>query len=358
MIQQLKMMTYYDHIDDLKQIDTIVDVKLSTAIKEAGIHTMQITHRVKTVESALGKLSKKPEKYHTATDMTDLVGFRIICYFTEQIDQISAIIEDLFDIDKDNYIDKSKVLSPNAFGYLSVHYICSLKKSDEYSERLCGIKFEIQIRTVLQHTWAEIEHDLGYKNEFGVPIHVRREFSRMASLLEVADEGFGRIKQELASYSAKVIDKLQRGDADDIAIDALSLKEFMKYNQDYHDLIGEISSITGASISEAPSDQFISQLCFLGITNLGSLTTAIKKNRDFTITIAHDSLEGMEIEELSSFVGLYYLCRALLISGPYGVEDINRFFGLQSAKPLQIEHNTNRILKQRETYGFDPSSRA
>ena len=67
-------------------------------------------------------------------DLTDLVGFRIICYFTEQIDMISAIIEKLFDVDRDNCIDKSKTLSPNAFGYLSVHYICSLKKSDEYPE--------------------------------------------------------------------------------------------------------------------------------------------------------------------------------------------------------------------------------
>ena len=350
MVQQLKMMSYYDHIDELKQIDSIVDLKLTSAISDAGIHTMQIAHRVKTADSVIGKLQRKPEKYSSATSMTDLVGFRIICYFTEQIDKISAIIEELFDVDKDNCIDKSKTLSPNAFGYLSVHYICSLKKSDDYPESLCKFKFEIQIRTVLQHTWAEIEHDLGYKNEFGVPIHVRREFSRMASLLEVADEGFGRIKKELDDYSAIVIDKLQKGDVANVAIDTLSLREFMKYNTDYLALVKDISSITGATISEANADPFIKQLMFFRIADLGRLDAAIKSNRNLTLAIARDSLEGMEIDELSSFVGLYYLCRALLISGPYSESDINLFFSLMSTKSSMVGQNASRVLKLREKY--------
>ena len=50
MVQQLKMMSYYDHIDELKQIDEIVDLKLTSAITKPDIHTMQIAHRVKTAD--------------------------------------------------------------------------------------------------------------------------------------------------------------------------------------------------------------------------------------------------------------------------------------------------------------------
>lgn len=347
---QLKMMSYYENIDNYKKIDSIVDELINNALTEAGLHTMQVAHRVKSAESVASKLDRKPEKYSKATDITDLVGFRIICYFTDQIDLISAIIRDLFDIDWDNCIDKSKSLSPNAFGYLSVHYICSLKHSGQYPDELCRYRFEIQIRTVLQHTWAEIEHDLGYKNELGVPIHVRREFSRMASLLEVADEGFLRIKYTLDEYSRKVIAKLKSGDVAEIAIDTLSLHEFMKYNSDYLSLVKDIASITDARVIESNADPYIRQLAYLGIEDLGVLVEAIRNNRDLAMRLAHDSLEMMEIEEVSSFVGLYYLCRAILIRGNFNSKDIINYFSLLTPNEVQIERNSTRILKQRARY--------
>ena len=70
-------------------------------------------------------------------------------------------------------------------GYASVHYIASLKgsrtSSPEYS-RFQNIKFEVQIRSILQHTWAEIEHDLQYKSQESLPRELRRKFARLAGL--------------------------------------------------------------------------------------------------------------------------------------------------------------------------------
>lgn len=344
------MQNYYDHLDDYKELDRIVAEKIEKALAESGIHTMQVSHRVKTPESLAGKLDRKPDKYASAADITDIVGVRIICYFTEQIDLISSLIRDMFLIDWDNSDDKSKALSYNAFGYLSVHYICALKHTGEYPSELCRYKFEIQIRTVLQHTWAEIEHDLGYKNEFGVPLQVRREFSRMASLLEVADEGFLRIKKTLDEYSKVVIDKLQRGDVANINLDTLSLREFMRYNNDYLSLTRSIAELTGADIVEANADHYLKQLSFLGINDLGALVDALKDYGEFAFRIAQDSLAPMDIEELSSFVGLYYICRAKLISGKYSKDELKEYFSLVTPKEVQIERNANRILRQRERY--------
>ena len=347
---QLKMLSYYDNIDKYKQIDAIVENLLTDALNESDIHTMQIAHRVKTAESAAGKLTRKPEKYSTATDLTDLVGYRIICYFTDQIDPISRIVEKLFDIDRDNYVDKSKMLKPNAFGYLSVHYICSLRPSDKYDEELTHFKFEIQIRTVLQHTWAEIEHDLGYKNELGVPRHVRREFSQMASLLEVADAGFGRIKEELKNYSDRVIEQLRTGDVAGITIDTLSLREFMRYNEEFINFTNDIAAISGASLTDVNADPYIRQLDFLGIDTLTGLIDLMNKQHDLALKMARQTLENSEIDELASSVGLFYLCRAALVSGHYSDIDMTRYFSLLMDNPKMIERKVAHMQKLRDNY--------
>ena len=350
-MNQLKMMSYYDNIDSYKQLDDIVEKKLNDALDRADIHTMQIAHRVKTADSVSGKLARKPDKYATASDLTDIVGYRIICYFTDQIDMISSIVEDLFVIDRDNYVDKSKMLKPNAFGYLSVHYICSLKPSDEYPDSLTKIRFEIQIRTVLQHTWAEIEHDLGYKNEFGVPHHVRREFSQMASLLEVADAGFGRIKRELDRYSCIVIERLRTGNVTDIQIDSLSLREFMRYNEDFVNFTNSIAAISGAQLTEVNADPYIRQLEFFGIEDLGGLITLINDRRESALAMAESTLKDSEIDELASSVGLFYLCRAELVLGDYSKKDINRYYTILNTKDSLIGKKVEHVLKLREQYG-------
>lgn len=349
-MNQLKMLSYYDNLDNFNKLDEIIENKLNSALEKADIHTMQIAHRVKTAESISGKLTRKPDKYTTATDLTDIVGYRIICYFTDQIDLISSIIENLFVIDRDNYVDKSKMLKPNAFGYLSVHYICSLKPSDEYPQELCKFKFEIQIRTVLQHTWAEIEHDLGYKNEFGVPRHVRREFSQMASLLEVADAGFGRIKRELDRYSNIVIDRLRTGDVSDIQIDSLSLREFMRYNDEFVEFTNEIASFSGAQLTPVNADPYIRQLEFFGIEDLGALLNLINDKRSLALEMAESTLKGSEIDELASSVGLFYICRAALVSGDYSKNDIKRYYTILNTKESLIDKQVDHILKLREQY--------
>ena len=78
--------------------------------------------------------------------------------------------------------------------------MCALP--DNYGE-LNNLWFEIQIKTILQHSWAEIEHDLGYKTEFEVPRNIRRSFSKAASLLETVDDIFSDIRTKRIQYRCK-----------------------------------------------------------------------------------------------------------------------------------------------------------
>jgi putative GTP pyrophosphokinase len=182
-----------------------------TVLGQAGIQTLSVTHRVKTYESTLRKISSNPDKYNGIEELTDLLGVRVITYFPHDVDRVAEVLKREFIIDEKNSVDKRKLLDPDKFGYLSLHFIVTLGKSRnqlaEYKQH-AKFKLEIQIRSVLQHAWAEIEHDLGYKTEGSVPDEVRRNFSRLAGLLELGDEEFERIREQLDTYEKHVEDTI------------------------------------------------------------------------------------------------------------------------------------------------------
>jgi putative GTP pyrophosphokinase len=140
-------------------------VKSLLQLEEINPH--QIKSRLKNKSSLETKIIKKSYKYNSLNEITDLVGIRVIVYFEDEIDQVADIIEKEFVIDRENSIDK-RIIGEDKFGYRSLHYVASFKpnrlKLREYSS-FKKLKFEIQIRSILQHSWAEIEHDLGYKGE-------------------------------------------------------------------------------------------------------------------------------------------------------------------------------------------------
>lgn len=58
--------------------------------------------------------------------MTDILGARVICYFGDDVDKVGKLVEQSFVIDWENSSDKRALIKADTFGYLSLHYICSL----------------------------------------------------------------------------------------------------------------------------------------------------------------------------------------------------------------------------------------
>lgn len=172
-----------------------------------SLHTKPIiTHRVKDKESLIKKIAKK-NKYGT---LSDIVGIRIIAYFQDDVNFIKKALSDVFWVDKHNSIDKRNQIG-NSFGYASLHLIASASrpygfKGKLHQESYLGTKFEIQIRTILEHAWAEIEHDFGYKSELkaGLSIPTKRGLSRLAAMLETVDAEFNRLRIDMERHISKV----------------------------------------------------------------------------------------------------------------------------------------------------------
>lgn len=268
---------YDKNKDVLENLDKSLETLINSLLKRKGIKVHQIQTRVKDRDSLEKKILAK-QKYKSLDDITDIVGVRIITYFDDEVDQIATLIEEEFVIDQDNSVDKRKIDS-DKFGYRSLHYVATLKKDrtnlSEYSSYK-EQKFEFQIRTILQHSWAEIEHDLGYKGEFEIPSTAKRTFYRVAALLEQADIEFVKLKSTIAQYEKNLSQDI-KANPSRIEINKASLISFMSENDKVINFensifIGEYDLIiTESDVESSAYDQLINRIKSLGIENIKQL---------------------------------------------------------------------------------------
>lgn len=329
------------------QLEEVIDKRLHDIIKSSGIkQILGIEHRVKTEHSLAGKLERSGDYYNRLEELTDLLGARIICYFSDEVDIIGKLVEQSFVIDWEMSSDKRSLLEANRFGYLSLHYICSLPEDGTFPAQLCGLKFEIQIRTVLQHAWAAIEHDIGYKNEFGVPRAIVREFSRLAGLFEIADDEFVRLRDNMRNYTEGIREKIINNEADDIPIDTVSLNEYVHRNKKMKSFLSELARIAGADIEEVNPESYVEQLRFMGKHTLGDLQIMLSENRELAVKMVRTALEGAKLDIVSSSVGLRYLCRAELINKGYSIEKTTEFIALTVKDNARAERQAGYLIEK------------
>ncbi|MCK4735921.1 MAG: hypothetical protein KAT65_25930, partial [Methanophagales archaeon] len=196
-------------------------------------------------------------------------GIRIIAYYKEDVDRIGEIIIREFDVDWENSIDKAQTLEPDRFGYLSVHYVVSLssprKELTEW-EAFANIKAEIQVRTILQHAWAEIDHKLTYKAVEEAPKKLRRRLFRLSALLELADDEFSNLSKLFEEVEEHYSQELKKGKLD-IELDLTSLDVYLNFTKQHLKWM-KIAEEVGY---ESPEDMLdTSELCEIYFNQLKS----------------------------------------------------------------------------------------
>lgn len=184
-------------------------------IEGKDIDIVKSEHRAKSVESFIKKFNREDKDYSDPiNEMTDLAGVRVVTYYVEDVDRIGEIINSEFDVDKDNSIDKYKILKEDQFGYLSVQWIISLGKNRKQLEEwkpYAGLKVEVQVRTALQHAWASVDHKLRYKPNYEPPRKLKRKLYRLSALFELADEEFSAISQLSEKEKSKYKSVFEKG---------------------------------------------------------------------------------------------------------------------------------------------------
>ena len=126
---QLLLEQFKESLPVYRKLKDIVLKLINDSIRKNGLFVSSISSRIKTAQSLSGKLELKGMKYRTITDITDLLGIRVITFYSNEVDKIAALAEQIFDIDWDNSVDKRKMYSHDRFGYMSLHYICRIPEN-------------------------------------------------------------------------------------------------------------------------------------------------------------------------------------------------------------------------------------
>ena len=333
---------------DFQRLEDEVVSILQDIASHCSVQIYTINHRIKEEQSLAGKLERKGDKYSALSDITDILGTRVVCFFSDEVDILASQIEKRFDVDWEESVDKRKYLDVNTFGYLSVHYICSLKQDGDYPPELKNKRFEVQMCSIIQHIWAVMEHDLGYKTKYGVPTAVRRDFYRLAGLLEIADEHFVRIRDSVASYTKSVHQKIINDCANDVLLDSVSLEEYMAHSKNMRSFLQTISNLCDAEIYNESPDNYLSQLEWFKKRTLGDLQNMVEQNASLALQMIQKTLAMSDIDILSSTVALRFLCHAELIQKNYTYDQMVEFLMLSMKKKERAERYAKHL---KESYG-------
>lgn len=251
---------------------------LEKSVKAAGIKYSQILSRVKELNSFCEKVERK--KYvNPLHDCTDIAGVRIVYLYISDIDRISDVIAREFNVIE--CVDKIELNDSERFGYGAVHYLVTIggkscgARYDELKELSC----EIQVRTILQDSWAVVGHHLTYKQESEIPKKLRRKLNALAGLFETADDQFDGVRRELQSYANEVQKQFVAGGSEflksEINLDNLIQYLVWKFPDRRTNTREEIANL-------------LSSLKEIGVSKLGEVEETINRTIDAVVAYETD----------------------------------------------------------------------
>ncbi|MCR5472519.1 MAG: hypothetical protein K6F02_05110 [Prevotella sp.] len=321
---------FREQVPTLEQLSKTVYDQLRQVLHEQSVELSAIEYRVKTEQSLAGKLERKGDKYASLEDITDLVGLRIITFYTDDVDKVAAIVQQLYDVDWANSIDKRKAHELTSFGYNSLHYICRLKEG--------SAPFEIQMRTALQHVWSAIEHDIGYKGAVKLPPEYRRQFSRLAGMLELADDEFSRLRTTMTDYRRQVQALVKSGKLDEVLLSTDSFSSYLQMHP-FNKLNQRIAAVNQAEIFPASLMPYLPILEGFGLETLGDLQRFIDSNGEEAYQLAVSQLAITDLDILAESIGLQNLCLVHILKTGRGRVGLRWFYDT-----INGTHDSNEML--------------
>ena len=345
---------YRDMLPVLTDAMEIALAELRRTVDEAGLVVSNIVGRIKSEESLAGKLEMKGAKYRTLGDITDIIGVRVVTFYSEDVDKLSSLVDKHFDVDWNTSVDKRKLHALDSFGYDSLHYICRIPESvykDSSRPMINTIPIEIQMRTVLQHAWATISHDTGYKSGVEVPKEHLRNLNRLAGMLELADEQFSNIRSSIVDYRRKVHTLVESGKFDEVMLDGDTFKSYLELKP-FDFLIKKIAMINQAEIQRTSSMPYLKVLKELGFNTIADLEKMKVECGDDAYQLAVSQLGGTDIDIIVSSVAIQDLITIHILRNGGGAKGLERMYEMLGGPSPYNAVRAKQVIKAAASLPF------
>lgn len=250
-------------------------------LKFERLNIQLVTGRLKDPTSLSLKLSSD-SKYQSLSDVTDLVGIRVVTTYKDEIPFIIEQFREAFEIDEKN-TNTNEAKSESEFGYASFHIVVSNPKIESFKShdfRFKDLKAEIQVRTILQHAWAEISHKIDYKAKEKPGTVYRRNLFRVAALLELADQEFSTIREGIIKSQKELVPR-KVSKVSDTPLDLDALQAYVIQSDTCNALDQAIANLTDSVLhynEDSISNKNLNQLKNLEIKTLKSLDQELNDN--------------------------------------------------------------------------------
>jgi ppGpp synthetase/RelA/SpoT-type nucleotidyltranferase len=204
---------------------------VTSLLDDAGINYLTVNGRAKSVASFAAKAVREaggqPVYADPLAEITDQIGLRVITYLRDDVGAVAGLLSDQFTVLDDRDMGQ-ETAADGRWGYASRHMVVAVDpaRPEAPREALRGRVASVQVRTVLQHAWAEFEHDIRYKGTVPhqhVP-DLDRRFTLAAGLLELADREFSAIRDRVR---ASLSERRHASDASDPRISPEELTTFL-----------------------------------------------------------------------------------------------------------------------------------
>ena len=346
---QMLMEQYHERLAVYQRLAQVAEETLRQALKKQHVTVIALEQRVKTESSLAGKLELKGSKYHTLDDVTDIVGMRVVTFYSDDVDKVAAIVNEIFQVDWSNSVDKRKLHRLDSFGYNSLHYICRLKApSGAEGEPLYALPFEIQMRTALQHVWSTLDHDIVYKDGgVNVPDEYRRQFNRLAGMLELVDEEFSRLRNVLTDYRRQMLALEASGQLDKVDLNSDTFRRYLEA-QPFARLNKRIAAINQAELYPVPMMPFLRVLQKLGFETIGEVNRLIEEHSDDAYRLAVSQLGATDLDILSENIGIQNLCFVYVLKQGGGLKELSQLLDWIKGPDEGNMTLAKDLLKQRQ----------
>jgi hypothetical protein len=199
--------------------------------------------------------------------------------------------------------------------------------------------------------WSTIEHDIGYKGSVKILPEYRRQFSRLAGMLELIDDEFSRLRTALTDYRRQTLALVKSGQLDDVPLSRETFRSYLDL-QPFDRLNHRIAAVNQAEVFPVGMMPYLRVLESFGMETLGDVQHFIDENSDDAYQLALSQLAITDLDILSSSMALQYLCLVHVLKHNGGREGIISLYNIVNGESDANGMLADLMMEQAQTLPF------